>query len=139
MLIVKKYTGVITKADGTVVHDAIVFRAQDQAVPAMLEFYKVHCKSLGCDDYHLQVIDELKERVLRYQHEHFSKVPDTVPADIIFDASDPAQSGAYGEGQQAFYAEKEITDNPYPATDPDHDKWESGYRDADTYESGDRG
>ncbi len=47
---------------------------------------------------------------------------------------------AYDEGQQAFYNEKEFytTVNPYPITDPDHDKWQSGYMDADTYESGDR-
>jgi len=92
MLIDKKYTGIITKADGTVVHDAIIFRAQDQAVPAMLEHYQKLCKELGCDDYQIQVIDELKERVLKYQHEHFSKVPDTVPEDIIFDATEGADT-----------------------------------------------
>jgi len=48
---------------------------------------------------------------------------------------------AYDEGQQAFYNDSEgdgYTENPYPVTDPDHDKWSDGYLDADTYESGDR-
>jgi hypothetical protein len=46
-------------------------------------------------------------------------------------------SESYDEGQQAFYDGKDIDDNPYPITDPDHYKWESGYSDADIYESGD--
>jgi hypothetical protein len=49
---------------------------------------------------------------------------------------------AYDEGWAAFYKELEddkeplSTQNPYPETDPDHGKWENGYYDADTYESG---
>lgn len=47
-----------------------------------------------------------------------------------------ATAGAYGEGQKAFYQRKDINDNPYPFLDADYDEWESGYLDADTYESG---
>ena len=43
---------------------------------------------------------------------------------------------AYEEGYQAFYNGKEHDDNPYPPNDPDCEKWENGYWDADMYESG---
>ncbi len=45
----------------------------------------------------------------------------------------------YNEGQKAFYNGKDIEDNPYEPQDPSHDKWESGYSDADIRESGDYG
>ena len=44
--------------------------------------------------------------------------------------------GAYEEGEKAFYDDKDFDDNPYPITDPDNAKWDSGYMDADVYESG---
>lgn len=43
---------------------------------------------------------------------------------------------AYNEGNEAFYDNKKLDDNPYPTTDPDSDMWESGYIDADSYEFG---
>lgn len=46
---------------------------------------------------------------------------------------------AYDEGNKAFYDEKALKDNPYPVTDPNHDKWINGYRDAYFYESGEEG
>jgi len=47
-------------------------------------------------------------------------------------------SEAYEEGAQAFYDGKETESCPYHVLDPDYDKWQSGYLDADIYESGER-
>ena len=43
---------------------------------------------------------------------------------------------AYEEGEKAFHNDKKLSENPYPPTDPDSGKWESGYIDADIMESG---
>jgi len=43
---------------------------------------------------------------------------------------------AYDEGQTDFHIGKGPEENPYPISDPDHYKWESGYQDADFQESG---
>ena len=47
---------------------------------------------------------------------------------------------AYEEGWDASYEsmkkDEGKPENPYPITDPDHDKWENGYWDAQFYESG---
>ena len=50
----------------------------------------------------------------------------------------PPAMTAYEEGGKAFYDGKDFDDNPYPITDPDNEKWDSGYQDADVYESGER-
>ena len=45
---------------------------------------------------------------------------------------------AYDEGQKAFRDGKTCQDNPFALNDPDYDKWEDGYMDADIKESGER-
>lgn len=89
-MIDKKYTGVITKADGTIVNDWIVFRAKDTALPDTLKFYYKKCKELGASEYHLAGIEKLLDRVMAYREKYSEhiKVPDTVPSDQIFDASE---------------------------------------------------
>ena len=87
-MIDRKYTGIITKADGTVVHDYIVFRAQDKAVPATLYFYIEECRKLGATDFHIQTLLALRDRIVTYQIEHGAKIPDTFEQDLIFDASE---------------------------------------------------
>ena len=87
-MIDKKYTGIVTKADGEVIHDYIVFRAQDRAVPAMLDEYCKICTELGADNFHIEAIKKLRRRVIHYQQSTFSKIPDTKEEDLIFDATE---------------------------------------------------
>ena len=87
-MIDKKYTGVITKADGTIVDDWIILRAKDAAVPDTLRHYIAKCIEIGADTEHIEGIRLLIQRVEKYQAENGSKVPNTLPEDIIFDASE---------------------------------------------------
>jgi hypothetical protein len=57
--------------------NAIVFLAKDRAVPKMLVAYKDECRAIGCADNHIQSIDLLLDRVLEFQTETESRVPDT--------------------------------------------------------------
>jgi len=83
-----KYRAVVRKHDGTPVTDWIIFRAQDKAVPTMLEHYITICRGLGAGDAHIMEIHKLKLRVMRYQEETYSKVPDTSPSEL----EDPADA-----------------------------------------------
>ncbi len=83
-----KYRAVVRKHDGTPVIDWIIFRAQDKAVPEMLEKYAEICRELGADDVHIDEIIALGERVLQYQHHTYSKVPDTKKSEL----EDPADA-----------------------------------------------
>ena len=63
--------------------NAIVFVAKDKAVPRMLEAYIEKCKALRCGSDHIESLELLLERVVRYQIEIESRVPDTeTPCEI---------------------------------------------------------
>lgn len=83
MLIDNKYQGVILKADGEVVNDWIVFRAQDMAVLPMLKFYREHCIKIGAKQFHTDNISRLIDRVEIYQDKYKSKLPTTFTKDLI--------------------------------------------------------
>jgi hypothetical protein len=57
--------------------DAIVFCAKDKAVPAMLLEYIDRCKYLECGEDHIESMGLLLERVLEFQKNVESRVPDT--------------------------------------------------------------
>ncbi|HBF42332.1 MAG TPA: hypothetical protein DDW42_01640 [Desulfobacteraceae bacterium] len=57
--------------------DAILFLAKDLAVIPMLEAYIEECELLGCEDTHLDGLNILVERVMKYQKDVDAKVPDT--------------------------------------------------------------
>jgi hypothetical protein len=57
--------------------NAIVFCAKDLAVPSMLREYIDRCKKLGCEKEHLVSAGLLLTRVLKYQEEIESRIPDT--------------------------------------------------------------
>lgn len=76
-----KYTGEIRKADtGELVpnDEWIVFRAKDDAVPAMLRWYHAECKAQGSPEAHLDAIALLHLRVIKWREAHPDqcKVPD---------------------------------------------------------------
>ena len=91
MIIVdKKYTGVLTKADGSVINDWIVFRAKDKLVPEMIEAYIQICIDNDCEESHIIGMEGVLKRVRDYQRVFQStvKIPDTTVEDMIFDATD---------------------------------------------------
>ena len=62
--------------------NALLLCAHDKAVlPTLVEYHK-QCRSLGCNVEHLQSIDLLIERVQRFQTAQYSKIPDTIGAEI---------------------------------------------------------
>jgi hypothetical protein len=93
----RKYTGVLTKADGTVITDWIVFRAKDILVPAMLKFYIQSCIDHDCSETHLDGLENLLARIEKYQKDHpgITEIPDTFEEDMIFDATDDLTAGEY--------------------------------------------
>ena len=57
--------------------NALVLCAKDKAVlPAMRAYYDA-CVNLGCDEFHLESIELLVDRIRRYQREVESKIPDS--------------------------------------------------------------
>lgn len=86
----RKYSGVITKADGTVVNDFIIFRAKDKCVVDTLIYYLGICIERKCEEEHIQAIHNLIARVRKYQKNNpeVVKLPDTKPEDIIIHALD---------------------------------------------------
>lgn len=71
MPIDNKYGHVSTEF-GTIGEDepVIVFRAQDQLLPALLGFYKLMCESAGSPPHHLDLIDESRGQILEWQQEN---------------------------------------------------------------------
>jgi len=86
----RKYTGVIMKADGTIVDDWIIFRAQDKAVLQMLAHYAGVCIEKGCSKKHTDGIINLIKRVRAWQESNPDrmKLPDTSEEDLIINALD---------------------------------------------------
>ena len=63
--------------------NAIVFLAKDVCVPAMLSAYIKECKRVACGPEHIRSMQLLRERVLAYQSQVESKLPDTeTPCEI---------------------------------------------------------
>ena len=62
--------------------NAMVFCAKDAALPATLQAYLVECARIGANPEHLQSVGLLIERVVAYQREVQSRVPDTVGLEI---------------------------------------------------------
>jgi hypothetical protein len=48
----------------------VVFRPQDNAFPATLQFYRCECIRLGCDAAQIKALDNLIERVQQWRMEH---------------------------------------------------------------------
>lgn len=63
--------------------NAILFCAHDAAVPAMLQFYRDECKSLGSNPEHMESIGLMIDRVEGYQMVVKKKVADTVGDELI--------------------------------------------------------
>ena len=57
--------------------NAIVFLAKDRAVPKMLQAYKDECRAVGCAESHIESVDLLLDRVIEFQTDVESRVPDT--------------------------------------------------------------
>lgn len=57
--------------------NAMVFCAKDRAVPTMLLAYIEKCKEIGCGMPHLQSVNLLLQRVIKYQLEVEGRIPDT--------------------------------------------------------------
>jgi len=89
----RKYTGILTKADGTIVRDWIVFRAKDKLVPEMIEAYIQMCIDNDCEESHIVGMEGVLKRVKKLQrifHEEV-KIPDTNIEDMIFDATEEVE------------------------------------------------
>jgi len=64
-------------------HDAVLFLAKDKALPDTISFYIDKCISLGANPEHIQSLELLYKRVVDYQLNVESKVPDTnLPGEI---------------------------------------------------------
>lgn len=62
--------------------NAMVFCAKDKALPAALQAYLVECARIGANPDHLKSVGLLIDRVVEYQREIESRVPDTVGDEI---------------------------------------------------------
>ena len=89
-LVDRKYTGVLTKADGSIVDDWIVFRAKDKLVPAMIEFYIQSCIDHDCSKTHIDGLESLLSRIKEFQRSRpeRTRIPDTFEEDMIFNPMD---------------------------------------------------
>ena len=86
MIIDRKFKFVVTNpCKGTVYteENAIIFLAKDEAVPTMLFAYQAECERLGCGPEHIESVELLIGRVLKYQQDIESHIPDTeTPCEI---------------------------------------------------------
>jgi hypothetical protein len=71
-----KYGQVIVP-NSTIAEDepVVVFRAQDKLLPAVLEAYRGLCQYAGSPEKYLELIVESREKVIAWQNEHFTQVP----------------------------------------------------------------
>lgn len=71
--------GQVTLERGTIGEDepVVVFRAQDEALPAVLAWYRDHCARLGSPERHLSAIDDAAASVISWQAGHPTKVPES--------------------------------------------------------------
>jgi len=81
-MIDKKYIIIATNPTSKSEHteeDSMLFLAKDEAVPGMLSAYIDICASLGANQEHLESLRQMRNRVIKYQIDNGSKVPDTLP------------------------------------------------------------
>lgn len=71
--------GRVTTEFGTIGEDepVIVFRAQDKLLPAVLEFYAALCGGAGSPTGHVGLVQGARERVLAWQAEHHTQIPNS--------------------------------------------------------------
>lgn len=62
--------------------NAMLLCAKDKAVPAALIAYRKECITIGANPEHIQSIDQLIGRVVKFQDEIECRVPDTVGEEI---------------------------------------------------------
>jgi hypothetical protein len=77
MPIEHKY-GRVTTERGTIDEDepVVLFRAQDKLLPSVLKEYLALCTKNGSPPKHLRGIEETWRRVVKWQADHHTKVPD---------------------------------------------------------------
>lgn len=70
--------GKVTLEKGTIPDDepVVVFRAQDKMLPELLDAYHAMCVRDGSPIDHLVRIKETRARIVVWQREHKTKVPD---------------------------------------------------------------
>jgi hypothetical protein len=71
--------GKVTLEHGTVGEDepVVVFRARDELLPKVLQFYKELCEAEGSPQRHLELIDQTMTDVVWWQSENGTKIPDS--------------------------------------------------------------
>lgn len=69
--------------------NSVLFLARDPALPATLRTYRAECERLGAGELQLRAVDELLERVLKFQERYPTKVGDVV--------SGPESARLFGE------------------------------------------
>jgi hypothetical protein len=74
----KKYLIAAVKMDGShvPVEESILFRAKDRALLPTLKFYAEECERIGASEEHVEVIQDLIDRVFEFQKENGNKIPD---------------------------------------------------------------
>ncbi|MCU1656137.1 MAG: hypothetical protein JWO57_793 [Pseudonocardiales bacterium] len=85
--------GRVTLEHSTIGEDepVVVFRAQDDLLPAVLEHYRLLCEQNGSPRRHLGGIDAAREQVEAWQRDHYTQVPQSAaPADGWRDGADDA-------------------------------------------------
>lgn len=80
MAIDRKY-GYVTTERSTIGDDepVVVFRAQDMLLPAVLEYYRLLCVDAGSPTHHVAGIQAVRGDVERWQAEHHTQVPRSLP------------------------------------------------------------
>jgi hypothetical protein len=73
--------GHVTVERGDIGEDepVVVFRAQDALLPELLRLYRDLCKSTGSPQRHLVGVTASRARVVEWQRDHFTQVPQSNP------------------------------------------------------------
>lgn len=76
MAIDGKY-GRVTLEHGDIGEDepVVVFRARDLLLPKVLLYYHMFCAKVGSPRRHLDLLMDQRDRILKWQEEHGTKVP----------------------------------------------------------------
>lgn len=78
MAIDMKYGRVATeKGDIGELEPVVVFRAHDELLPMVLSWYHLLCIEAESPRHHLEAILDARERILEWQKENETKIPDT--------------------------------------------------------------
>ena len=52
----------------------VVFRAQDQLLPLVLEHYGLLCQAFGSPEHHVELVDQTLGTIREWQQEHYGQV-----------------------------------------------------------------